>query len=111
MFSGYDIRVFWKYKFIVLIADYMISLWKLASTVGFPDVQDAGEDMIKHESVYVPDTFGLCFRGLDVLQRAQSLIQVHSDETRTSPCYSLLKYFAVLTQLSCFPAFALFIFA
>lgn len=42
----------------------MISLWKPASTVGFPDVQE----MIQPESVYVPDTFGLCFWGTDVLQ-------------------------------------------
>lgn len=61
MLSGYDIRIFWKYKFIVLIADYMISLWKVASTVGLPDVQDAREEMIQRESVNVPDTFGLCF--------------------------------------------------
>lgn len=46
----------------------MISLWKLASTVGFPDVQDAGEGMIQHKSVYMPDTSGLCFWGADVLQ-------------------------------------------
>lgn len=48
MLSGYDIRIFWKYKFIVLIADYMISFWKPASTVGLPDVQDAREEMIQH---------------------------------------------------------------
>ncbi|RMC02895.1 hypothetical protein DUI87_20088 [Hirundo rustica rustica] len=64
LLKGYDIRIFWKYKFLVLIADYMISLWKLASTVGFPDVQEAGEDMIQHDSVDEPDTFGLCLRGL-----------------------------------------------
>lgn len=45
----------------MLIADYMISLWKVASTVGLPDVQDAREEMIQRESVNVPDTFGLCF--------------------------------------------------
>lgn len=45
----------------MLIADYMISFWKLASAVGLPDVQDAREEMIQHWCAYVPDTFGLCF--------------------------------------------------
>lgn len=45
----------------MLIADYMISFWKLASTLGLPDAQDAREERRQHCCAYVPDTFGLCF--------------------------------------------------
>lgn len=86
MLSGYDIRIFWKYKSIVLIADYMISFWELASTVGLADVQDAREKMMHAGGVCVPNAFTLFSRDL-LCYKSTSLIQVFCDKNGASLHY------------------------